>query len=160
MSDNSYGDAFGPSTPGALNLIAGQTYGATAVTSTTLTPTTASFIGAPNAAGVGTLYTDADPAFDDCSDNGHASTSNLAELSGKNIGDLLNAKNVTWGWFQGGFAPTTTAAASATGYAQCGATHKNIGGNSLGRLLAAPQPVRSTTPRRRTRTTCRRRPRR
>ena len=26
--------------------------------------------------------------------------------SGKNVGDLLNAKNITWGWFQGGFAPT------------------------------------------------------
>jgi phospholipase C len=130
MSDNSYSDVFGPSTPGALNLIAGQTHGATAVTSTTLQPTTASFIGAPDAAGVGTLYTDADAAYDDCSDNGHASTSPLASLSGKNVGDLLNARNVTWGWFQGGFKPTVTAAASPSGYAQCGSTHTNIGGNS------------------------------
>jgi phospholipase C len=29
MSDNSYATTFGPSTPGALNLIAGQTHGAT-----------------------------------------------------------------------------------------------------------------------------------
>ena len=29
MSDNSFGSTFGPSTPGALNLIAGQTHGAT-----------------------------------------------------------------------------------------------------------------------------------
>jgi phospholipase C len=28
-------------------------------------------------------------------------------MTGQNIGDLLNAKGVTWGWFQGGFAPTT-----------------------------------------------------
>ena len=28
MSDNSYGDQYGPSTPGALNLISGQTNGA------------------------------------------------------------------------------------------------------------------------------------
>ena len=27
-------------------------------------------------------------------------------LSGKNIGDLMNEKDVTWGWFQGGFAPS------------------------------------------------------
>ena len=29
MSDNSFSTTFGPSTPGALNLIAGQTHGAT-----------------------------------------------------------------------------------------------------------------------------------
>ncbi len=29
MSDNSYGTTFGPSTPGALNLVSGQTHGAT-----------------------------------------------------------------------------------------------------------------------------------
>jgi phospholipase C len=35
--------------------------------------------------------------FDDCSDN----TTIL--MKGKNIGDLLNAKRITWGWFAGGF---------------------------------------------------------
>ena len=30
-------------------------------------------------------------------------------MQGRNIGDLLNAKNITWGWFQGGFAPTMKA---------------------------------------------------
>ncbi|MBS2533600.1 alkaline phosphatase family protein [Catenulispora sp. NF23] len=140
MSDNSYSDVFGPSTPGALNLISGQTYGATAVNSTTGQPVSASFIGNPNASGVGTLYTDADPAYDDCSDNGHASTSPLAALSGSNVGDLLNKKNVTWGWFQGGFAPTTTAAKSANGYAQCGAAHTNVGGNSSADYSAHHDP--------------------
>ena len=140
MSDNSYSDVFGPSTPGALNLISGQTYGATAVNSTTGQPVSASFIGSPNASGVGTLYTDADPAYDDCSDNGHASTSPLAALSGTNVGDLLNKKNVTWGWFQGGFAPTTTAAKSANGYAQCNAAHSNVGGNSSADYSAHHDP--------------------
>ena len=37
-------------------------------------------------------------------------------LTGPNIGDLLNAKHVTWGWFQGGFAPSTT----NSGGAVCG----------------------------------------
>ena len=32
MSDNSFSDTFGPSTPGALNLISGQTHGATPAT--------------------------------------------------------------------------------------------------------------------------------
>ena len=29
-------------------------------------------------------------------------------MSGQNVGDLLNAKAVTWGWFEGGFRPTAT----------------------------------------------------
>ena len=29
-------------------------------------------------------------------------------MSGKNIGDLLNAANLTWGWFEGGFDLTIT----------------------------------------------------
>jgi phospholipase C len=28
-------------------------------------------------------------------------------MTGKNIGDLLNAKNITWGWFSAGFKPTS-----------------------------------------------------
>ena len=31
-----------------------------------------------------------------------------ATLGGKNIGDLLNAQNISWGWFQGGFDLTAT----------------------------------------------------
>jgi phospholipase C len=45
--------------------------------------------------------------------------------AGKNIGDLLSTKHVTWGWFQGGFAPTST---NSAGYAVCGAEHENVGG--------------------------------
>jgi phospholipase C len=48
--------------------------------------------------------------------------------TGQNIGDLLNARRVTWGWFQGGFAPTST---NSAGFPVCGATHNNIGGNAV-----------------------------
>src|SRR5579859_8044709 len=48
MSDNSYGTTFGPSTPGALNLIAGQTHGATPAT-------------IPNSVANGTVISDPDP---------------------------------------------------------------------------------------------------
>ena len=41
----------------------------------------------------------------------------------ENIGDLLNAKGIAWGWFQGGFKPTTR---RPDGAAECGATH-NVG---------------------------------
>jgi phospholipase C len=46
-------------------------------------------------------------------------------LTGQNIGDLLNQRHISWGWFQGGFAPTST---NAAGYAVCGSEHENIGG--------------------------------
>ncbi len=44
MSDNSFGTTFGPSTPGALNLISGQTHGVHAVNPTTGAPTTDSYV--------------------------------------------------------------------------------------------------------------------
>src|SRR5579859_6515017 len=89
MSDNSYGTTFGPSTPGALNLIAGQTHGATPAT-------------IPNSVANGTVIGDPDPTFDACSKG------TTIAMSGQNVGDLLNAQNITWGWFQGGFAPSST----------------------------------------------------
>jgi phospholipase C len=132
MNDNSYDSTFGPSTPGALNLISGQTHGAIAVTSVTGAQTSDSYaVVSPDATtGVGTIINDPDPAFDDCSDKNHTSTNNLAVMQGKNIGDLLNAKGVTWGWFQGGFKPTTAYAGAGT-YAVCGASHNNIGGANV-----------------------------
>ena len=50
----------------------------------------------------GTVIGDADPQFDDCS----SPKGGLLAMSGRNVGDLLNAKDITWGWFQGGFRPT------------------------------------------------------
>jgi phospholipase C len=130
MSDNAWDTGFGPSTPGALNLISGNTHGGTAVDSVTGAPVaTSTAVVAKDAAGTGTVIADPDPAFDDCSDKDHTSTSNLVKMSGKNIGDLLNAKGVTWGWFQGGFAPTTAATGTGTGtLAKCDATTANVGG--------------------------------
>jgi phospholipase C len=133
MSDASFGSVFGPSTPGALNLIAGQTHGFREVDSVTgeQVPTPGTYtLASPDKNGVGTVINDPDPAFDDCSDKNHTSTNTLAAATGKNVGDLLNARGVTWGWFQGGFAPTTPASDS-TKYAVCGATHANIGGASV-----------------------------
>ncbi len=131
MSDNFYDSNFGPSTPGAINLASGNTHGFRAVDPTTLQP-----VSDPNAIfdadanGVGTMIMDPDPAYDDCSDTNRTSTNSLSEATGdKNIGDLLNARGVTWGWFQGGFTPTTPRS-STTPYAVCGAAHENVGGYS------------------------------
>jgi len=128
MSDNSFNTVFGPSTPGALNLISGQTHGAQALTSVTHDPTTDAYaVVSPDANGIGTVINDPDPAWDDCSDKNHTSKDNLASLNGRNIGDLLNQRHVTWGWFQGGFRPT----GEQNGFAVCGQKHANLGGNSV-----------------------------
>jgi phospholipase C len=125
MSDNDWDTTFGPSTPGALNVISGATGGAAAFTpawsANPNQPTTSSAING------GAVTGDPDPYFDTCSDSSHTTTGALAKLSGKNIGDLLNEQHVTWGWFQGGFAPTST----NSGGAVCGSTHQNIGGATV-----------------------------
>jgi phospholipase C len=101
MSDNSYGTTFGPSTPGLLNLVAGNTYPATP------SGPSAKVVNVSN--GAGTLVGDLDPTGDVCSGGV------TVELGGKNIGDLLNAQNVTWGSFMGGFDLTITNPDGSTG---------------------------------------------
>jgi phospholipase C len=126
MSDNNYDTDFGPSTPGALNLISGSDGDGYAVSpSTGAVEPDPSSVSALNSAGLGTIFGDLDPAYDECSDASHTSTNPVGVMTGKNIGDLLNARNISWGWFQGGFAPTST---NAAGDAVCGAEHENIGG--------------------------------
>jgi phospholipase C len=93
MSDNSFGTTFGPSTPGALNLIAGQTNGAVAAMGSNVSSVTV-----PNTDNSLTLIGDADPTGDMCS-----TSSKQVSMSGVNIGDLLSKSSVTWGWFEGGF---------------------------------------------------------
>ncbi|AIY41761.1 Acid phosphatase [Collimonas arenae] len=107
MSDNSFDTQFGPSTPGALNLISGQTNGVTQVVGTNSTALIADGQGGK------TMISDIDPSADTCS-----STTSTSTMSGKNIGDLLNAKNVSWGWFEGGFDLTATNANGTTGCAR------------------------------------------
>lgn len=85
LSDNCHSTVLSQSTIGAINLVSGQTHGAIPVSST-------------NKVVDGTIIQDIDPFYDDCSD------SHRVQLTGINIGNLLNAKEITWGWFQGGFA--------------------------------------------------------
>jgi phospholipase C len=132
MSDNNWDTTYGPSTPGALNVISGDTGGAKALSpawsSTPGAPATSSAVVDVNpSTGLGTMYGDVDPYYDQCSDTSHTTTGALGALTGENIGDLLNTKHISWGWFQGGFAPTST----NSGGAVCGSTHTNIGGATV-----------------------------
>ncbi|WP_419881662.1 phospholipase C [Peribacillus sp. B-H-3] len=107
MSDNSFGTGYGPSTPGALNLISGETHGASLFDKTGKEVKTDILNEYENR----TVTGDPNPHLDT------ASTGVTAQMdeTNKNAGDLLNEKGVTWGWFQGGFADPA-------------AKHKNIGG--------------------------------
>ncbi|HEV2099304.1 MAG TPA: alkaline phosphatase family protein, partial [Stellaceae bacterium] len=117
MNDNSHGSMFGPSTVGAVNLVSGQT--GNAVIALTFANGMIATSSPPT-----TITGDPDPALDDCgADAGGTKTGQgtVQIVSGKNVGDLLNAKGITWGWFQGGFAPTQAATAGAP--AVCGSMH-------------------------------------
>ena len=102
MSDNMYTDTYGPSTPGALEVVSGQTNGGV--------PANGAAQGdnvIADGTGGFTVNGDSDPTGDVCSST--ATTDNVAmTANNKNIGDLLNAKNITWGGFMGGFDLTAT----------------------------------------------------
>jgi len=114
INDNFFATTFGPSTPGAINLVAGNTHGAT--------PQTLK-IGADVIVIEGTVIGDPDPQYDDCS----SANAGLVSMTGRNIGDLLNENNITWGWFQGGFRPTER----QDGKAVCGAASTNLSGKRV-----------------------------
>jgi len=108
----------------ALNVASGDTQGAKALTPTwSSTPSQPATSSAVNG---GSMNGDVDPYYDTCSDSNHSTTGALGVMTGENIGNLLNTQHVSWGWFQGGFAPTST---DSTG-AVCGATSTNIAGAS------------------------------
>ena len=107
MSDNSFGTTFGPSSPGPINLAAGTTGGVDKMINGADTDGDT----VPDGTGGRTLIDDAQPYYDDCS------TRDAASLSGRNIGNNLNAAGLSWGWFQGGFRPSTSFA-TATGGTQ------------------------------------------
>jgi phospholipase C len=100
MSDNFFATTYGPSILGHINLISGNTHGAIIVNPRPPNETRTSdgdrIIN-------GNLIGNKDPAYDDCSDPAYS----LMAMQGKNIGDLLNVKNITWGWFSQGFIPST-----------------------------------------------------
>ena len=138
ISDNFFNTTYGPSSPGAINLVSGNTYGVLAADKTPALPST-TIVNAPGInqttglpgfqnvtlagsnsngnTGQGSLIGDPRPVGDDCNPLG--STQVAITFPSQNVGDLLNAKGLTWGWFQGGFAATTVSG----GIAACSSIH-------------------------------------
>jgi phospholipase C len=114
MSDNYYDTTFGPSSLGALHLVAGTTYPAM--------PSAPSTSVVPDNAGPGTLVADLDPTGDVCSGTV------TVRLGGSNVGDLLNKAGVTWGAFMGGFNLAIKNANGSTGCARSTRATVAVGG--------------------------------
>ena len=96
MSDTFFATEFGTTVMGHLNLISGQTHadGAATVKGKIVN---------------GSVIANVDPTLDDCSSGTEIT------MTSKNVGDLLNTANITWGWFYGDF----TATGYVNGVAQC-----------------------------------------
>ena len=106
MSDNAYTDGYGPSTPGALEVISGQ------LTVWRTSRAAVSYYVADGQNGF-TDTGDVDPSGDVCS-----SSSNTVTMTGPNIGNLLDPGGVTWGGFMGGFDLSLHNANNTTGCAR------------------------------------------
>ncbi len=132
MSDNSYGTNFGPSTDGAINLIAGQLNGVT-------DQVNAGADAVSDGSGGYTLISDADPIGDVCS----TTTGAQVAMGGTNVGDLLNSRGISWGFFEGGFDLTVKNANGTTGCAR--STTSAITGTKKADYIPHHQPFQYYT---------------
>jgi len=118
MSDNSFNTQFGPSSPGAVNLVSGNTANVQYVSG-------GSTVGTIAGGGTsGALIGDGRPAGDDCNPTGKTYVAFPAGTN--NIGDELNNVSYTWGWFQGGFGATSF----SNGVATCAAASVGLAGTT------------------------------
>ena len=102
MSDNFFDTEFGTTVMGHMNLISGNTH-------QTATPSISGKIAN------GSIIGNVEAGDDDCA------TGTLIQMTGKNVGDLLNAKGVTWGWFYGDWIPTS----AKNGVASCSSVYNS-----------------------------------
>jgi phospholipase C len=125
MDDNAWTDTYGPSTPGALEVVSGQT-GGMKIVATSMKPFTLarySYYIDDGAGGYG-MINDVDPAYDVCS-----KPSDQVLMTSRNIGDLLNAAGITWGSFMGGFNLGQTNQNGTTGCKR--STHSTVVGRDI-----------------------------
>ena len=122
MSDNMYTDTYGPSTPGAIAVVSGQHNGTVVTKNGAVVAASATANPSSNVVfdlqGGWTLIGDLDPTGDACTVKADSASTATASMTSKNIGDLLNSANVTWGGFMGGFNLTTVNPNGTTGCAR------------------------------------------
>jgi phospholipase C len=87
MSDHFYDTEFGTTVMGHLNLLSGQTH-------------TTSITSINGKVANGSVIANVEAGFDDCVTPANGTP---VQMTSKNIGDLLNAKGMTWGWFYADF---------------------------------------------------------
>lgn len=102
MSDNFYSTEIGTTVMGHINLITGQTH-------------QSAVANIKDKIANGSIIGNVEAGFDDCAKG------TPIKMEGRNIGDLLNARGVTWGWFYAEFAPT----GMADGKAICGKNYNS-----------------------------------
>ncbi len=139
MSDNSYSSTYGPTVPGHANIIAGTTHGIIVHDPKNPdNPDTSGFFVNPKDKSVTLVDANLPGYLDDCGPG------RTFEFTGKNVGDLLNEKKVTWGYFQGGFLPSTPATMDANGNvtapAVCNSVHVAHQVDINGRTLMVQNP--------------------
>ena len=121
MSDNFHGTTFGPSAVGAVNLASGMTGNVGHTADDSYGDLASDVVN-------NTMIGDPDPWYEDCISYDHVS------LTGKNIGDLLNENGISWGWFQGGFNPSSPYVPAKGGAAavpaQCNTTTNRLDGTA------------------------------
>ncbi len=91
LSDNFFDSEFGTTVMGHLNLISGQTH-------------TTSVASIKGKVANGSVIANVEAGVDDCVTT---ATGTPVVMTGMNVGDLLNAKGVSWGWFYGDFPQST-----------------------------------------------------
>lgn len=104
------------STPGLMNLVAGQTNGVAATLNATGNEVS-------DGSGSLTVIGDPDPIGDVCSNP----TRNQVSMNGQNIGNLLSAAGVTWGGFIGGFNLSTV---NPNGTTSCARSSAGLAGTT------------------------------
>ena len=102
MSDNFFDTEFGTTVMGHMNLLSGQTNGLLITAGSGSAPS----VTVAN----GSIIANLQPTYDDCA----AGITPNVVMTGKNVGDLMNAAGVSWGWFYGDFLPVTTSGGVAS----------------------------------------------
>jgi phospholipase C len=91
MSDNFFDTEFGTTVMGHINLISGQTH-------TTSIQTIAGKIAN------GSIVANVEAGYDDCVTTANGTP---VKMTSPNVGDLLNGKGISWGWFYADFPQST-----------------------------------------------------